>query len=155
MHHLERLADILAIQDLNAAFAFHLDHDEVAPLLALFAPGATYSNGTRRSHGLDEIEAFYRGRTAAGLRTTRHLYSGLRIRFDGPSRAASSSVWMSFAHNGAPPVDDTVPYLVADFDDTYERGADGRWRILSRTILPIFRNPGGAPPGIPAPRQMG
>lgn len=148
MDKLERVANILAIQELNAAFAYHLDHSEVAALVGLFAPGATYSNGVRRSEGRDAIEAFFHTRHAAGLRTTRHLYSGLRISFDGSGQASGRSVCMSFARNAAPPVDHATPFLVADFLDEYGR-IDGEWSFLSRDIRPIFRDPDGAPrPGL-------
>lgn len=42
-----RLADRLAIEELNAAFAYHLDRNQVEPLLDLFTPDALYSNGPR------------------------------------------------------------------------------------------------------------
>ena len=148
MDRLERLADILAIQELNAAFAHHLDHNEVEELVSLFAPGATYSNGTRHSDGRDQIEAFFRARSEAGVRTSRHLCSGLRISFDGPTRASGTSLCMSFVRNQTPPVDHAMPFLVADFEDGYER-VGGEWRFLSRNIRPIFRDPGGAPPPVP------
>ena len=151
MDRLGRLADTLAIQELNAAFAFHLDRNEVGPLVALFAPDALYGNGARQSRGRTEIEAFYRSRTAQGVRTARHMYSGLRILFDGADRAHATSTWLSFAQNSAPPIDYSIPFLVADFEDTYQRGEDGEWRILSRQIRPIFRDPNGIPPGTSPP----
>jgi ketosteroid isomerase-like protein len=150
MSRLERLADILAIQDLNTAFAYHLDRNEIAPLVALFAADAVYSNGPRVSRGRAEIEAFYQSRTAHGARTARHMYSNLRIVFEGEARAHATSVWLSFARNAAPPIDYSTPFLVADFEDIYLREADGEWRILSRHIRPIFRDPDGVPPGAPA-----
>lgn len=151
MDRLERLADILAIQELNASFAYYLDRNEVEPLVALFAPDARYSNGARQSRGRSEIEAFYRSRTAQGVRTARHMCSGLRIAFEGTDRARATSVWLSFAQNSPPPIDYSTPFLVADFEDTYERGEDGEWRILSREIRPIFRDPNGVPPGATSP----
>ena len=152
MDRLERLADLLAIQELNAAFAYHLDHGEITPLVALFTDDARYSNGARVSSGKVAIEAFYRGRAEGGVRTSRHLYSGLRIRLDGADQAGATSVWMSFAQNAAPPIDYSVPFLVADFIDAYRRGQDGVWRISSREIRPIFRDPNGVPP---APAREG
>jgi hypothetical protein len=151
MSPLDRLADILAIQELNNAFAYHLDHNEIEQLVALFSPDAQYSNGPRLSRGRAEIEAFYRSRTAHGVRTARHMYSGLRIVFESADRVRATSVWLSFAQNSAPPIDYSVPFLVADFEDVYERGDDGGWRILSRHIHPIFRDPKGTPPGVPPP----
>jgi hypothetical protein len=53
---------------------------------------------------------------------------------------------MSFAWNGAPPINMATPFLVADMDDIYVRTGDG-WRIAERRITPIFRNPDVPPPG--------
>jgi hypothetical protein len=32
---------------------------------------------------------------------------------------------LSFAQNAAPPIDDSAPFLVADFEDIYVREANG------------------------------
>jgi ketosteroid isomerase-like protein len=142
-----RVENLLAIEELNAAFAHHLDHDEVAPLVALFTDDAVYSHGSRRSVGREEIAAFFRSRTAAGQRTARHICSGLRVTFDGADIARATSVWLTFAHDGPPPVAHCNPFLVADFTDIYRRDAEGQWRIERRHIEPIFRNPSIPPPG--------
>jgi hypothetical protein len=44
---------------------------------------------------------------------------------------------MSFAADGEPPLP-AKPFLVADFIDTYQLEKDGRWRIASRHINPVF-----------------
>jgi hypothetical protein len=38
----------LAIEDLNSAFAYHLDHGDIDALVALFTVDALYTNGDRR-----------------------------------------------------------------------------------------------------------
>lgn len=150
MSHLDRLADRLAIEELNASFAYHLDHDEVDSLAELFTEDAIYTNGARRSEGRADIAAFFRSRTAAGPRTARHMYSGLRIQFEDNMTATAYSVWLSFAQNAVPPVSYSMPFLIADFIDTYELCADDKWRIKRRHIEPIFRDPAGTPPGAAA-----
>ena len=45
---------------------------------------------------------------------------------------------MTFGQGGTPPLAPAVPILVADFEDVYERGADGRWRFRERHIDRIF-----------------
>ena len=142
-----RLADRLAIEDLNAAFAWHLDHGETDALVALFTDDALYTNGARRSQGRGEIAAFFQGRTAAGPRTARHLMTGLRVTFESDARARGTSVWLSFAANGVAPIEHCAPFMVADFLDDYVREADGAWRIARRHIEPVFRNPAIPRPG--------
>jgi hypothetical protein len=66
------------------------------------------------------------------------MYSGLKLHIESESRARGASVCMTFAQNGEPPLAPAIPILVADFDDLYERGADGRWRFRERHIHRIF-----------------
>lgn len=144
LSEVDRLKIRLALEDLNSAFTHHLDHGDVDALAALFTDNALYTHGKRRSEGRAEIAALFRRRTAGGPRTARHLQSGLRIEVDSATRARGSSVCLTFAADGEPPLRAT-PHLVADFDDVYERGADGRWRFRERRISRIFvaaDNPG-------------
>ena len=134
----------LALEELNSAFAYHLDHGEIPELVELFTEDAVYTHGSRRSEGRPAIEALFHRRAGNGPRTARHIYSGLRITIDGPDRARGTSVCLSFAADGLPPLP-AVPFLVADFNDVYALGKDGRWRFAERHIERIFvgeNNPG-------------
>lgn len=141
MDDLERLKIRVAIEDLNTAFTYHLDHNEVEPLVALFTDDVIYTHGSRRSVGREAVRALFAGRRDAGIRTARHVYSGLQVIIDAPDRARGTSVCVTFAYDGPPPVRGTIPHLVADFTDTYVRGGDGRWRIAERRIDRIFEAP--------------
>jgi ribosomal protein L20 len=134
----DRLAIRLAIEDLNAAFAYHLDHNQIEPLVDLFTANARYSHGERRTEGRKALRALFIARSAAGVRTTRHLYSGLRIDIHDERSASGRSVCMSFAANQAPPIGLCTPHLVADFIDRYVLDTDGRWRIEQRDIQRVF-----------------
>ena len=134
----DRLAIRLAIEELNAAFAYHLDHNQVEPLVDLFTANARYSHGERRTERREALRTLFTARAAAGPRTTRHFYSGLRIVIHDERSASGQSVWMAFAANQAPPIGFCTPHLVADFIDRYVLGADGRWRIDQRDIQRIF-----------------
>jgi hypothetical protein len=146
MTELERLAVRVALEDLNTAFCYHLDHDEVEPLLELFTDDVLYTHGPRRTHGKAELEQVFRSRTATSPRTARHLYSGLRLEIESATRARGTCVCMTFAQNGVPPLAPAVPILVADFVDAYEHGADGNWRIRERHIHRIFVDPANTGP---------
>jgi ketosteroid isomerase-like protein len=135
---LERLEIRVALEDLNTAFCYHLDHNEVDKLLDLFTDDVFYTHGPRRTNGKAELEQVFRGRTATSPRTSRHLYSGLKLEIESGTRARGTCVCMTFGQSGTPPLAPAVPILVADFDDVYERGADGRWRIRERHIDRIF-----------------
>jgi SnoaL-like domain len=134
----DRLAIRLAIEELNAAFVYHLDHNQVEPLVDLFTVNARYSHGERRTEGREALRMLFTARTAAGVRTTRHLYSGLRIDIHDERSASGQSVCMAFAANQAPPIGFCTPHLVADFIDRYVLDTDGRWRIELRDIQRVF-----------------
>jgi len=135
----------IALEDLNTGFTHYLDHDRIEELVDLFTEDAIYTHGERRSEGREAIRALFRARAAAGVRTCRHLCSGLRLDIDSEATARGSSVCLTFAFDGPPPVTSAIPHLVADFEDVYRRCADGKWRIAVREIRRIFvaaGNPG-------------
>jgi len=138
---LERLTIRVALEELNTAFCYHLDHDEVDALLELFVDDVYYTHGTRVSRGRAELAEVFRGRSATETRTARHLYSGLKLDIESATRARGTSVCMTFAAYGDPPLTPAIPTLVADFVDEYLRGDDGRWRIKERHIHRIFVAP--------------
>jgi hypothetical protein len=141
MTELERLSIRAALEDLNTAFCYHLDHDDVAALLELFTDDVYYAHGSRVSRGKAELAEVFRSRSAKETRTARHLYSGLRLEIESATRARGTCVCMTFADYGEPPLQPAIPTLVADFVDEYVRGDDGRWRIKERHIHRIFVDP--------------
>jgi len=138
---LERLTIRVALEELNTAFCYHLDHNEVDALLELFVDDVYYTHGSRVSRGKAELAEVFSGRSATETRTARHLYSGLKVEIESATRARGTSVCMTFAAYGEPPLTPAIPTLVADFVDEYVRGDDGRWRIKERHIHRIFVAP--------------
>ena len=142
-----------------ADWAYHLDHGQLDELAGLFTEDALFVTGALELRGRVTIKNRYLERTAA--RSTRHIYSGLRVSVIGgdpeaaaaavedgagrPLRVRARSTWVNFAANAAPPVDDVGVYLVADFEDVLTWCADERWRISERRIIPVFRDLARAP----------
>ena len=141
LSELERLTIRVALEDLNTAFCYHLDHNEVDALLELFVDDVYYTHGSRVSRGKAELAEVFRNRSATETRTARHMYSGLKLDIESPTRARGTSVCMPFAAYGEPPLSPAIPTLVADFVDEYVRGDDGRWRFKERHIHRIFVAP--------------
>jgi hypothetical protein len=138
---LERLQIRVALEDLNTAFCYHLDHNEVDELLELFVDDVYYTHASRVSRGKAELAQVFRGRSATQMRTARHMYSGLKLTIDSATRARGTSVCMTFGQYGEPPLTPAIPTLVADFVDEYLRGDDGKWRFKERHIHRIFVAP--------------
>ena len=148
-HGLDRLTLIeirIALEELNTDFNYFLDHGEVDRLLDLFTDDVYYTHGERVSHGKHELEQVFRRRSAAGPRTTRHLYSGLKLDVESADCVRGTCVCATFGANALPPVPTATPTLVADFDDLYVRGEDGRWRIKERHIRRLFVDPANSGP---------
>jgi len=130
--------DQRALERLNADFVWYLDNLRTDELVELFTEDAFYRHGTRVSRGRDEIETLFRQRAASGDRVARHFISGLRLDGLEDGTARGHSVVVTWAANGAVPITGTEPWLVADFEDSYARDSDDRWRIRRREITRIF-----------------
>jgi hypothetical protein len=136
-----------------ADWAWHLDHGDYAALVELFTENALFITGAVELRGRPAIKNRYTERLV--VRSTRHTYSGLRVRpvaedssaaADGrPALVRATSTWVNFAVNAPAPADDVGVYLVADFDDVLTWCDDDRWRISERRIIPVFRDPARAP----------
>jgi ketosteroid isomerase-like protein len=135
----------MEIDAVLADWGWHLDHGEYDELVELFTEDARFEPHTGLElHGRDQIRARYT--TRAGARTTRHIYSGLRIVRATADRVEAVSCWVNYAANKpAPVLDEAATYLIADFHDVFLQGPDGGWRIHDRTIVPVFRDPTRAP----------
>lgn len=141
---LERLKLIetrLELEDLNTSFCHFLDHGDIDALADLFTPDAIYTHGPRCSSGRQEIRELFESRKDAGVRTARHIYSGLKLSIGDDRQATGNSVCMTFAEDAAAPINHAQPYLVADFIDEYRFCDDNRWRISKRHIERIFVAP--------------
>jgi ketosteroid isomerase-like protein len=142
----EELLLRLEIEKLNAEFAFLIDHDQSEGVPDLFTPDGVYGRSTgERSVGREAIRESYRKRSAHGQRTARHIFSNLRLTVESDDRVRGTVILTLFADDGPPPHPAT-PMLVADYDDIYERGPDGRWRYRERIITWLFRREGAASP---------
>jgi hypothetical protein len=138
MDRTERLLTRLALEELNAEFAYLIDHDLSEQVADLFTEDGSYGRSTgERSVGREAIRAAYRGRKNKGPRTARHIFTNLRLTYESDTRVRGSSILTLFAEDGVPPHIAEV-FLVADYDDVYERQPDGRWLYQSRTITWLF-----------------
>jgi len=147
VERIELLETKLALEELNTDFCQYLDYGPIEALVALFCEDAEYSHGSRISKGRQEIQDLFVNRASGKeVRTSRHMQTGLKVEISGPDRATGTSVCLTFAVDGVPPISPATPFLVADFIDEYQRCKDGRWRIRKRRIERIFMAPGNTGP---------
>ena len=138
MNRVEQLQARAEIEELNAEFAYLIDHDQSELVAELFTADGSYGRSTgERSIGREAIRCAYAERKAKGARTARHIFTNLRLTYEARDRVRGTCILTLFAGDGAPP-HLAEPFLVADYDDVYERDSDGRWRYASRTITWLF-----------------
>jgi len=142
----EQLLLRLEIDALNAEFAYLIDHDQSDRVAELFTEDGVYGRSTgQRSAGRDAIRQSYQRRKDHGVRTARHIFSNLRLTPIADGLVSGTCILTLFAKDGPPP-HPADPLVIADYDDIYERCADGRWRFKQRIITWIFAREGAASP---------
>jgi hypothetical protein len=143
MDRTQQLMVRLELEELNAEFAYLIDHNRSEEVADLFTEDGSYGRSTgERSTGRPAIRAAYAQRKDRGARTARHIFTNLRLTYESETRVSGRCILTLFAADGAPPhVAD--PFLVADYDDIYLKGDDGRWRYFSRTVTWVFTERSG------------
>jgi SnoaL-like domain len=137
MRRTEQLLARLAIEELNAEFAYLIDHEQSERVADLFMVDGSYGRSTgERSVGRDAIRRAYASRKAKGPRTARHIFTNLRLVFEARDRAIGTCIMTLFAEDGVPP-HVAEPFLVADYNDVYVLYED-KWRYSARTITWLF-----------------
>src|ERR1700735_2725030 len=137
MRRTEQLLARLAIEELNAEFAYLIDHEQSERVADLFTVDGSYGRSTgERSVGRDAIRRAYASRKAKGPRTARHIFTNLRLKFEARDRATGTCIMTLFAEDGVPP-HVAEPFLVADYNDVYVLFEDN-WRYVARTITWLF-----------------
>lgn len=133
-----RLADQAEITALVTEFAHLIDRGQSERVADLFTADGWYGREDgSRSIGHDAIRAAYARRGAdSPERVCRHLFTNLRISFDGDALASGLSTLILVAGDGAPPLPVTIT-LVQDYVDTYAL-AGGRWLFRSRETRRLF-----------------
>lgn len=133
----------LEIDELNAEFAYLIDNNRSAEVADLFTPQGSYGRSSgERSVGREAIRAAYAGRAGRGPRTARHIFTNLRLTYRDDGLIEGKSILTLYAEDGVPP-HVAEPFLIADYDDVYAQGEDGRWRYESRTITWLFMQKDG------------
>ena len=145
----EQLMIRVAIEALNAEFAYRIDHGLGDTVAELFTTDGVYGRSTgERSVGRDAIRQAYSLRAVQGPRTARHLFTNLRLSHEAPDLVHGTTILLLFAEDGSPP-GTAQPLVVADYEDSYTLEADGQWRYRSRLIHTLFVDPSGKRGNLP------
>jgi hypothetical protein len=133
----------LAIHQLVSDFAYSIDMENGERTAEFFTEDGWYQSDNRRSTGREAIREAYRRRAARGPRTSRHIFTNLRIEQVNDRAYRGTALMLLFAEDGYPPAP-ARPLLVADVEDMYV--IDGQTaRLRSRQLDSIFASESGVP----------
>lgn len=128
----------VAIHQLISEFAYSIDIENGARTAEFFTEQGWYESDSRRSTGREAIRQAYERRAARGVRTSRHIFTNVRVERVRDSTYRGNSILLLFAEDGHPPLL-PIPLLVADVVDEYV--FDGNSALIrSRQLRSIFRS---------------
>jgi hypothetical protein len=127
-------------------FAAELDHNNGQTIDELYTEDGLLYMGARPIEGRAAILGFYKERLARlaveqkdGVRTSRHVFTNVRVRLDAEDRATVDFISVQYAGEGKPPIMGlTAPTSVADCKMLCRLEADGAWRVAQFSGEPCF-----------------
>lgn len=145
---LAEIALARAVERLMAEFAYRVDFEGGLTTAELFSPDGYYEVDGKRSTGRAAIHQAYVLRAARGRRTSRHLFTNVRVvRLPG-GKYGATAIMLLFARDGDG-VHPAVPLSVADVSDVYAlntgTATDGLPLIESRTLRTMFADANESP----------
>lgn len=136
----------LNLQQLIAEYCAEFDATAGLESAPFFTEDCVLEVGSMAFTGHTAMRKFYedlaeqvRQTCPDGARTTRHVFTNLRIAFESDDAATVDFTILNFSAAGKPPLfNATVPTVVSDVTCRCQRGGDGRWRIAHFGGAPIF-----------------
>ena len=123
------------IEALSIEYAWLIDHGHAERAAELFTEDATLDTG-EVLHGIAAITDALTKRAALDVRS-RHVVSNVRLSGQAADRVRGTVLMTVYRRNddqGAEP----ELFIIAEADDLYRLGADGRWRFAQRLVAPVF-----------------
>lgn len=126
---LQRLCDERDIQRELILFARAMDDRDWTAMTDILADDAEGDFGTGRLHGSAAIIELIRG-FLDSCGPTQHLLGNVVIDVDGDTAFSQAYIRDVHLHSDAEPT--TRFYTLGDYKDTWQRRADGTWRLTER-----------------------
>ena len=128
------------VEALIIEFWYQVDHHLGLNAHEYFVDDGVFTVAGKPMNGVSEIKEFYLSRSKRGPRVPRHITSSLHVVVESENRVSATSIMTLFVSNGQPVFQSKVPNQIADMLDVCVRGNDGKWRFLSRALVPIFQD---------------
>lgn len=126
LQQLQRLADLDAIRQLDAAYCRLLDNEDWDGVVELFIPDGAFI-GLDRVSGHEELRRFFGALADGGLTAFWHYVTNHEITIDGDTAEVRSALWQ-------PCVQDGIPHVAAGRYHDHLVRLDGRWRYASKQV---------------------
>lgn len=130
----------IQVQQLVSEFAYRVDMLRGKTVEELFTKDGFYEADGKRSTGRDAIRRAYELRSARGPRTSRHLFTNMRLIDSDSDSLRATLIMLLFARDGEG-IFAAEPLLVSDVADEYAIGLDGNLMIRSRRLTTVFVDP--------------
>lgn len=126
-------ADVLAVGQLLAEYAFRNDHGQADRLHELVVKDYRSSGPMGDMVGREALAAWGAQRIKNPAQV-RHVLSNLRVFRNEADVLGSTCYYVAFRDSGANP---SSPASMGEYHDTYAE-VDGELRLASRTVVPVF-----------------
>jgi hypothetical protein len=136
----------LELEQMLTDYWREVDHHDARGATDFFSEDCIAEFGAITFKGHAGVQKYYadraeaiRAQMAGGVRTTRHVYLGLRISFPETGRATLNFLVITFGGAGHPPLPNaTLPVAISDSRFECRRDPDGQWRFFGFYGTPIF-----------------
>jgi ketosteroid isomerase-like protein len=124
------------VESLLADWAHAVDSGQAESAIVHYAEAAEQHLPHGSAIGREAVAAGLARRQAMTERRTRHVFTNLRVVQEGQDVVAHTvlTLYRSDTADRSPCAE-----MVADLTDRYQRGADGRLRIVHRRVVPVFQ----------------
>jgi hypothetical protein len=144
----DRLMAFAELHELLSEYWARVDRLSELPVADLYTPSGEMQIGALRKAGHSEIASFFVQRNEAEIqkqRSTRHVFSNVRIEWVNASRVIVLSLVVAYAAIGEFPLAAaTAPATIADFTDICTRDNTGAWKIESKKARILLTGEGAA-----------
>jgi hypothetical protein len=125
------------IEALVNEYAWRIDHGHADRLHELYTDDGCFEALDIRCVGREELQRWGVARAKMEHRTTRHVFTNLRLVFESEDRICGTVIITLYRRDNAPlgPAD---LLAVGDYDDVYVR-SNGKWLIRERKLNLIFQ----------------
>ena len=127
----------LAFDALIHEHAWLFDHGQADRIVELYTDDASVLGIGPDKIGREAIAAWASERAAMTGRCSRHAQSNIRLVPAAAGQVGGTVLLTLYRFDGAGPGPAT-PLLVAEYDDLYQQGPDGRWRFKQRRLTTVF-----------------